>query len=1118
MIEGANMAAPLDCPEIDCWQEFLLDTLPSEQEESLERHLETCVVCQERLHRAEWCEEALRSVGQQFGDPTIMPPDPTLAEMLDRLRQTNGQNLAAFVEPAELQFLGEAERPDVLGTIDTYEVLEVIGRGGMGVVLKALDPALNRNVAIKVLAPFLAWSPTARLRFTREAQAAAAVVHKHVVAVHSVSEVDGLPYLVMQYIDGESLQSRLDRVESLPVEEIVEIGNQIAAGLAAAHEGGLIHRDIKPANILLVSDGRSEAQGLQPLDLSATHHSPLTTHHSPLHVKITDFGLARMADDVGLTQNGVLAGTPEYMAPEQARGERIDHRADLFSLGSVMYALCTGTPPFGGSSTVAVLRQVSDEQPRPIRSLNPDVPAWLEALIGKLLAKDPDERFQSAAQVAALLEGFLAHLRQPELPAPELAPSVLDRRQEKPPSGLRAQPFPGLPSWFWLPVVLLLAAVGLGLGWHAVVGGGTEPKPGAFAEYHRSFCEVPANRDGMELVFGPEAEELVHFEPEGMRIALPAGHAGEREDTGLTSSFGVRGNFDITVGFDILQESRPTDQDSVRVTLTITLDRPGQYMASLSRNQSSRHGGSTFMSWHCWRNEPGEKNAQRVDLFPTRASSGRLRMARIGSMLSFFAAEGPTAPFRFLCRYSVGTEDLRTVGISGSTRGTKGALDVRITDLRIRGESLPGAPAALVVTSRKAEPAHAIGLLWLALPLALLPVLALLLYAGHSRNPLLRGSHRWFRRWLWIPTVVLTVAAAGFVVWDLLPERTETGPAISSTDATVKSAEGENQDPKADRGPTFVRQDLRGQKLMEPFFHATFPVPGQKISEEPEGLRIALPANVTSQPRTGVVSGFAVRGDCEITTSFELLREEHPKKGWGGGASLIVGIDNTSYEKILLACMDRPGGLCYKCQKMYWKAGKEQYTTRIVKSTARSGKLRLVRQGANFTFLVAERDNDTFRELHRYETGKEDITFIQAGAENISSDTPVEIRLRDLEIKTANPIEKAWLDPKATESTAEEPPRYRPRPWLKVMTLVCLVIALALLVALRLGPIPRPTSKPQPETTDAKGVSITFSCQGCRTSLRTRAELAGKRIKCPRCGKPVQVPIASAIGSERASG
>src|SRR5262249_55898549 len=147
----------------------------------------------------------------------------------------------------------------------------------------------------------------------------------------------------------------LDRDGFLEPTDVVRIGMQTASGLAAAHAQGLIHRDIKPANLLLEN-------GLA-------------------RVKITDFGLARMADDVGLTRDGVVAGTPEYMAPEQARGEAIDHRADLFSLGSVLYAMCTGRPPFRASTAVAVLRKVSEEAPPAVRELNPEVPAWLAALI-----------------------------------------------------------------------------------------------------------------------------------------------------------------------------------------------------------------------------------------------------------------------------------------------------------------------------------------------------------------------------------------------------------------------------------------------------------------------------------------------------------------------------------------------------------------------------------------------------------------------------------------------------------------------------------------------------------------------------------------------------------------
>jgi serine/threonine protein kinase len=299
-----------------------------------------------------------------------------------------------------LDFLSPPQRPGGLGRLGHYEILEVVGRGGMGVVLKAFDEALQRVVAIKVMAPQLAATASARKRFTREAQAAAAVRDEHVVDIHAVEEVDGLPYLVMEYIDGVSLQERLDRDGPLELKEVLRIGMQTAAGLAAAHAQGLIHRDVKPANILLEN-------GVQ-------------------RVKITDFGLARAVDDASLTQSGVIAGTPQYMAPEQARGEVVDPRADLFSLGSVLYAMCTGRPPFRARSVMAVLKRVCEDTPRPPREINPDVPDWLCAIIGKAHAKDPTQRFQSAQEVADLLGQHLLHLQQPgaaPLPPPVERPA-----------------------------------------------------------------------------------------------------------------------------------------------------------------------------------------------------------------------------------------------------------------------------------------------------------------------------------------------------------------------------------------------------------------------------------------------------------------------------------------------------------------------------------------------------------------------------------------------------------------------------------------------------------------------------------------------------------------------
>jgi eukaryotic-like serine/threonine-protein kinase len=297
--------------------------------------------------------------------------------------------------------------PGSLGRLGAYEVTAVLGRGGFGVVLKALDPSLGRVVAIKVLAPQLATSAAARGRFAREARAAAAVVHDHVVAIHAVDSWNGLPYLVMPFVAGRSLQERVDRDGPMDVKEVLRIGVQTAQGLAAAHAQGLVHRDVKPSNILLEN-------GVE-------------------RVKLTDFGLARAVDDASLTESGIVAGTPQYMSPEQARGEPVDHRSDLFSLGSVLYFMCTGHSPFRATSTPAVLRRVSDEPPRPLRDVNLDVPEWLAAIVNRLQEKDPAHRFQSAIDVAETMGRYLSNLQRGlPITAPRTAPDLSsDPRQRR---------------------------------------------------------------------------------------------------------------------------------------------------------------------------------------------------------------------------------------------------------------------------------------------------------------------------------------------------------------------------------------------------------------------------------------------------------------------------------------------------------------------------------------------------------------------------------------------------------------------------------------------------------------------------------------------------------------
>jgi WD40 repeat protein len=379
-----NVCTP--CPDRDRLRDLLDGALPDEEQADLTRHLDDCAGCQQEL-------EGLAAAGSWVGPGPWLRPDPAapeeaLSQAMAELRGDAGaftlDEAPEDTEDEALGFLRPPSQPGALGRFGHYEVLAVIGRGGMGVVLKAFDPGLGRLVAIKVLAPQWATSAAARRRFAREARAAAAVNHPNVVAIHAVDSAEGLPYLVMQYVPGQSLQQRLD-AGPLPLAEVLRIGQETALGLAAAHEKGLVHRDVKPANILL-----EEGTG---------------------RVKLTDFGLARAWNDASVTQSGFLAGTPQYMAPEQARGEPVDHRADLFSLGSVLYAMCAGRPPFRAATTLAVLRQVSESEPTPIRELNPNVPDWLVKTMNQLLTKDLAKRPQSAAELARLLECRLRRLQ-----------------------------------------------------------------------------------------------------------------------------------------------------------------------------------------------------------------------------------------------------------------------------------------------------------------------------------------------------------------------------------------------------------------------------------------------------------------------------------------------------------------------------------------------------------------------------------------------------------------------------------------------------------------------------------------------------------------------------------
>jgi hypothetical protein len=316
------------------------------------------------------------------------PPAPVPEETLDRvwsgvlriLRAATHTNMNSKIDAADatpdpdsFPHRGAFQPPTRLGG---YRIRRELGRGGMGVVYEAEDEKLGRVVAIKTLKPALSATPQARERFLREARAQAAVSHPNVVPIHHVGEDDGVPYVVMPLLHGETLQARLDRKGRLPAEEVIRIGRDVADGLEAAHARSLIHRDLKPGNIWLDADsGRA---------------------------MILDFGLAVPSD--GAVPADPSAGTPTYMSPEQARGGPLDHRADLFALGAVLYQAATGRQAFVGSTLSEVLTAVTEHDPDPPAVVNPSVPPQLSDLILKLLAKTPADRPATAQNVVAILD------------------------------------------------------------------------------------------------------------------------------------------------------------------------------------------------------------------------------------------------------------------------------------------------------------------------------------------------------------------------------------------------------------------------------------------------------------------------------------------------------------------------------------------------------------------------------------------------------------------------------------------------------------------------------------------------------------------------------------------
>lgn len=402
--------------------QYLRDELATSEHQAFLEHLDTCSDCRQTMEKLagdaqEWDTVTLAlqsnshqpfARGEDCGRLPSSDTTPASASMSQNPSKLQEPNVTCWELAWVSTWLGPTSDPKAMGKIGMFDALEVIGTGGTGVVFLAREASLGREVAIKVLAPHMARIEVARQRFEREARATAGLVHENIIPIYQISEWRGLPYLVMQHFPESSLQTLLKQHGKISLDRALLLTLQIAQGLEQAHAKEIIHRDIKPANILLANQAQRAI--------------------------LTDFGLAQAKDDLALTCSGILAGTPHFMSPEQARGEVVDARSDLYSLGCVLFAMVAGHAPLHNESESGAIHRLASGNLPSLREAESSSPDWLVAFVDSLLEPNKENRPAKVETVVAWLSQSIAHLKDPTTnpsPAPMLSSTSKTPRKSR---------------------------------------------------------------------------------------------------------------------------------------------------------------------------------------------------------------------------------------------------------------------------------------------------------------------------------------------------------------------------------------------------------------------------------------------------------------------------------------------------------------------------------------------------------------------------------------------------------------------------------------------------------------------------------------------------------------